>query len=140
MSLFFRRICPSVLRSRPVYPLARKKTVQWTALAMQSSSSENTTHFGFRQVFEAEKERLGKNSHSFAKSQAHRIMPFTVGKVFTDVASKYDMMNDLMSLGIHRCWKDTFVERLHPTPGMKLLDCAGGTGNSIRLHISCHIL
>lgn len=50
-------------------------------------------------------------------------------KVFQDVAASYDLMNDAMSLGIHRVWKDIFIERLGPTPGTKLLDMAGGTGD-----------
>lgn len=44
------------------------------------------------------------------------------------MAPKYDLMNDVMSLGIHRFWKDYFIQTLAPTPGMKLLDVAGGTG------------
>lgn len=49
-------------------------------------------------------------------------------KVFTQVARHYDVMNDAMSLGIHWCWKDYFIKKLHPTPDTKLLDVAGGTG------------
>lgn len=52
-----------------------------------------------------------------------------VHKVFRDVASSYDLMNDTMSLGIHRLWKDVFMERLAPAHGTKLLDMAGGTGD-----------
>lgn len=53
-----------------------------------------------------------------------------VKKVFDTVAPKYDVMNDIMSLGIHRCWKQKFVERfVVPKPGMKFLDVAGGTGD-----------
>lgn len=52
-----------------------------------------------------------------------------VHKVFEDVASSYDVMNDAMSLGIHRIWKDIFMERLGPTHGTRLLDMAGGTGD-----------
>ncbi len=48
--------------------------------------------------------------------------------VFSNVASKYDLMNDAMSLGVHRCWKDQFVAKLDPGPSTKLLDVAGGTG------------
>jgi len=48
--------------------------------------------------------------------------------VFSQVARHYDIMNDAMSLGIHRCWKDYFIKKLHPTPDTKLLDVAGGTG------------
>ena len=49
-------------------------------------------------------------------------------KVFTQVAHHYDVMNDAMSLGIHWCWKDYFIKKLHPTLDTKLLDVAGGTG------------
>ncbi|KMT01910.1 hypothetical protein BVRB_9g209340 [Beta vulgaris subsp. vulgaris] len=50
-----------------------------------------------------------------------------VGNVFTSVASNYDLMNDLMSAGLHRLWKDRLVEELNPFPRMKHLDVAGGT-------------
>lgn len=69
-----------------------------------------TTHFGFETVSEEEKQ--GK-----------------VHKVFEEVSKSYDLMNDAMSLGIHRLWKDMFMEELSPTPGTKLLDMAGGTGD-----------
>lgn len=49
-------------------------------------------------------------------------------EVFETVADKYDLMNDVMSAGVHRLWKDIFMQRLAPTPGTKLLDMAGGTG------------
>ncbi|MEO1951969.1 bifunctional demethylmenaquinone methyltransferase/2-methoxy-6-polyprenyl-1,4-benzoquinol methylase UbiE [Thioclava sp.] len=49
--------------------------------------------------------------------------------VFSRVASKYDIMNDLMSMGIHRVWKDAMMDWLAPRPGQKLLDVAGGTGD-----------
>ncbi|XP_022728929.1 2-methoxy-6-polyprenyl-1,4-benzoquinol methylase, mitochondrial-like isoform X3 [Durio zibethinus] len=52
-----------------------------------------------------------------------------VGKVFSKVASNYDLMNDLMSAGLHRLWKDRLVSKLSPFPGMKHLDVAGGTGD-----------
>ncbi len=52
-----------------------------------------------------------------------------VREVFDTVASKYDLMNDLMSGGVHRLWKDSFINELKPRPGMKLLDVAGGTGD-----------
>ena len=57
------------------------------------AASRPTTHFGYRTVDEADKERL-------------------VGNVFDSVASNYDVMNDLMSAGIHRAWKDSFVRML----------------------------
>ncbi|XP_017463188.1 PREDICTED: 2-methoxy-6-polyprenyl-1,4-benzoquinol methylase, mitochondrial [Rhagoletis zephyria] len=74
------------------------------------STEERTTHFGFRKVKESEKEQK-------------------VHKVFEDVASSYDLMNDVMSVGIHRIWKDIFMDRLGPVHGIRLLDMAGGTGD-----------
>ena len=47
------------------------------------------------------------------------------------MADKYDLMNDAMSAGVHRVWKDHFVEQLCPEPGTKLLDVAGGTGKAL---------
>jgi demethylmenaquinone methyltransferase/2-methoxy-6-polyprenyl-1,4-benzoquinol methylase len=52
-----------------------------------------------------------------------------VGEVFTSVAGKYDLMNDLMSLGVHRLWKRHFVSIANPRPGQRALDLAGGTGD-----------
>lgn len=52
-----------------------------------------------------------------------------VGEVFSRVASKYDIMNDAMSGGMHRLWKDKFVRRVKPQPGEAILDMAGGTGD-----------
>src|SRR5215213_5070176 len=52
-----------------------------------------------------------------------------VGKVFTSVARRYDLMNDLMSGGLHRLWKDRFVGRVKPRSGEHILDMAGGTGD-----------
>jgi len=52
-----------------------------------------------------------------------------VGAVFSNVASKYDVMNDAMSGGMHRLWKDRFVRRVKPQPGEAILDMAGGTGD-----------
>lgn len=75
-----------------------------------TDSQQNTTHFGFTDVPESEK--AGK-----------------VQGVFTSVASKYDVMNDAMSLGIHRVWKDAMMDWLAPRPGQRLLDVAGGTGD-----------
>ena len=69
-----------------------------------------TTHFGFQTVDE----------------DAKAVM---VHGVFSRVASKYDIMNDLMSLGIHRIWKDAMMDWLAPRPGTRLLDVAGGTGD-----------
>jgi len=75
-----------------------------------SPASDGTTHFGFRQVPTGEKQKL-------------------VGQVFSSVAGKYDLMNDLMSLGIHRVWKRYFVATAPVAPGDRVLDLAGGTGD-----------
>lgn len=69
-----------------------------------------TTHFGFQTVPEGDKAGM-------------------VHGVFTRVASKYDIMNDLMSAGMHRLWKDAMMDWLAPRAGQKLLDVAGGTGD-----------
>jgi len=52
-----------------------------------------------------------------------------VGEVFSSVAKKYDVMNDAMSMGLHRVWKDRFVRRVKPRAGEQILDMAGGTGD-----------
>jgi demethylmenaquinone methyltransferase/2-methoxy-6-polyprenyl-1,4-benzoquinol methylase len=72
--------------------------------------AQPTTHFGFRAVREDEKAPL-------------------VRAVFDGVASRYDLMNDLMSAGIHRLWKAALIDRLKPRPDMRLLDLGGGTGD-----------
>eukprot|EP00088_Acartia_fossae_P011460 TRINITY_DN1582_c0_g1_i11.p1 TRINITY_DN1582_c0_g1~~TRINITY_DN1582_c0_g1_i11.p1 ORF type:complete len:297 (+),score=16.36 TRINITY_DN1582_c0_g1_i11:31-921(+) len=73
-------------------------------------SDDKTTHFGFKNVGEKEKKEA-------------------VLSVFHSVADSYDLMNDAMSLGIHRVWKDAFMKKLDPGPNTKLLDVAGGTGD-----------
>ncbi|EIL99794.1 bifunctional demethylmenaquinone methyltransferase/2-methoxy-6-polyprenyl-1,4-benzoquinol methylase UbiE [Rhodanobacter denitrificans] len=70
----------------------------------------STTHFGFRDVPVGDKQKL-------------------VGQVFTSVAKNYDLMNDLMSLGIHRLWKRHFVAVSGVRRGDRVLDLAGGTGD-----------
>ncbi|MDG1935854.1 MAG: bifunctional demethylmenaquinone methyltransferase/2-methoxy-6-polyprenyl-1,4-benzoquinol methylase UbiE [Paracoccaceae bacterium] len=72
--------------------------------------SDNTTHFGFQTVPEAEKVNR-------------------VRDVFGSVASRYDIMNDVMSGGVHRVWKDAMMDWLAPRAGQRLLDVAGGTGD-----------
>ena len=74
------------------------------------STDKDTTHFGFTEVPVAEKARK-------------------VRGVFDSVAARYDVMNDLMSLGIHRAWKRFTVEKAGLRPGMEVLDLAGGTGD-----------
>jgi demethylmenaquinone methyltransferase/2-methoxy-6-polyprenyl-1,4-benzoquinol methylase len=55
--------------------------------------------------------------------------PALVREIFSSVARRYDLMNDLMSAGVHRLWKDQFVDWLNPQPRMAVLDVAGGTGD-----------
>jgi demethylmenaquinone methyltransferase/2-methoxy-6-polyprenyl-1,4-benzoquinol methylase len=79
-------------------------------MADQENHDQETTHFGFRDVPVTEKAGL-------------------VGQVFHSVASKYDLMNDLMSMGIHRAWKRFAIEQMQLRPGLQVLDVAGGTGD-----------
>ena len=88
-------------------PMSREVTSQEPA---------GETDFGFRRVGEREKAPL-------------------VRAVFDSVAGRYDLMNDLMSGGIHRLWKDRLIASLKPRPGQILLDVAGGTGD-----IACRAL
>lgn len=76
--------------------------------------AENPTHFGFQTVAESEKARK-------------------VAEVFHSVARKYDVMNDLMSAGLHRVWKRFTVLQAGVKPGARCLDIAGGTGDISRL-------
>ena len=55
--------------------------------------------------------------------------PSLVRAVFDSVAERYDLMNDLMSAGLHRLWKRALIDRVQPRPGMRLIDIAGGTGD-----------
>ncbi len=75
-----------------------------------TDNTQNTTHFGYREIDEDLKAEM-------------------VRGVFTNVASKYDIMNDVMSAGIHRLWKDAMMDWLAPRSGQRLLDVAGGTGD-----------
>lgn len=61
-----------------------------------------------------------------------REKPSLVRGVFDRVASRYDLMNDVMSAGVHRLWKDAAAARLNPQPGETIIDCAGGTGDMAR--------
>lgn len=75
-----------------------------------SDDPSGTTHFGYREVPTGEKQKL-------------------VGEVFSSVAGNYDLMNDLMSLGVHRIWKRYFAATAQVKPGDRVLDLAGGTGD-----------
>ena len=74
------------------------------------TQQSRTTHFGFQQV--PEDEKVGK-----------------VAGVFDSVATKYDVMNDIMSLGVHRLWKRFTLEISNVRNGQRVLDLAGGTGD-----------
>ena len=124
------RIPPTLLReglarpflaqlSRPATPRANVFLRRYTQTSSHeanggssTSREQRTTHFGFQTVPEEAKETLVKG-------------------VFSSVAEKYDLMNDAMSLGIHRLWKDSFVDELKAGKRgpMRCLDVAGGTGD-----------
>ena len=59
-----------------------------------------------------------------------------VSKVFQDVFDKYDLMNDLMSFGIHRIWKKNFIDWLNPQENTILIDVASGTGDIAKLYLN----
>jgi len=84
-----------------------------TSAAPHSRPEDHASSFGFRDVDDREKVRL-------------------VRGVFDSVASNYDLMNDLMSGGVHRLWKDAAAAKLNPRPGETILDVAGGTGDMAR--------
>ena len=77
--------------------------------------TEPTATFGYQDVDPAEK-------------------PSLVRGVFDRVAGRYDLMNDLMSAGVHRLWKDAMASRLNLQPGETVIDCAGGTGDMARAY------
>ncbi|MCZ6763329.1 MAG: class I SAM-dependent methyltransferase [Alphaproteobacteria bacterium] len=81
--------------------------------AKTANDQPDTVDFGFAEVPRRAKEGL-------------------VSEIFSDVAPRYDLMNDLMSLGLHRLWKSALIDRLRPRPGMVLVDVAGGTGDVAR--------
>src|SRR5688572_27036059 len=77
---------------------------------MTQSNSSEQTHFGFKNVDKSQKASM-------------------VAEVFHSVAAKYDVMNDLMSMGIHRLWKRFTIDCSGARAGHKVLDLAGGTGD-----------
>ncbi|XP_068937819.1 2-methoxy-6-polyprenyl-1,4-benzoquinol methylase, mitochondrial isoform X2 [Petaurus breviceps papuanus] len=116
---FALRVVMAVRRSRALWPLSGRGWSRallslrppwgWTR-PTSNEKPRQETHFGFETVSEEEK---GDK----------------VYQVFENVAKKYDLMNDSMSLGIHRIWKDLLLQKMHPFSGTKLLDVAGGTGD-----------
>ena len=93
--------------------MQKTHTSQEPGQSAGQAQSDSSTHFGFQTV--AETEKAGK-----------------VAEVFHSVAQRYDVMNDLMSMGLHRAWKAFTVGRADVRPGMKVLDIAGGTGDLAR--------
>ena len=102
LSIALRRLAPAPRIARRLY----------SQNTQHEDRQPKTTSFGYRTVLEDEKESLVKN-------------------VFDSVASKYDLMNDATSLGVHRLWKDSFVSKLKPgrKGPMRCIDVAGGTGD-----------
>lgn len=89
----------------PCFPVVRSEPARYFR-----GMTEKQTHFGYSDVPEGEKANL-------------------VRGVFSSVASRYDVMNDLMSGGTHRIWKNAMIDWLAPRPGWHVLDVAGGTGD-----------
>uniref|UniRef100_UPI0037E8C27C 2-methoxy-6-polyprenyl-1,4-benzoquinol methylase, mitochondrial n=1 Tax=Semicossyphus pulcher TaxID=241346 RepID=UPI0037E8C27C len=115
MRLLFRRVIRLSHRNINVTAagVSRGSGCCWgpsTCRCFSDAAGDSSTHFGFETVPETEKAKR-------------------VYKVFENVAQKYDVMNDAMSLGIHRVWKDMLLHVMHPQPGVQLLDVAGGTGD-----------
>ena len=97
-------------------PLPAHALVEFTGFPHIPSAMDKTTHFGYKQVAESEKATK-------------------VAEVFHSVAAQYDVMNDLMSAGLHRLWKRFAVAQAGLRPGMKVLDVAGGTADLTRLFL-----
>ncbi|KAL8509698.1 hypothetical protein ACS0TY_016784 [Phlomoides rotata] len=95
---------------RPIFRGLRKNNLLLPLRNTRSYLHSLATSFGFKEVREDDKSRK-------------------VGDVFSKIVSRYDLMNDLMSGGLQRSWKDRLVSKLSPFPGMKHLDVACGTGD-----------
>jgi hypothetical protein len=108
----WRQLIPH-LRRRRFHFSANGKTesTNGDCFKVKEDSGEKLTSFGFKTVSE--------------ETKAEKVQA-----VFSSVAKSYDIMNDVMSLGLHRLWKDYFVHKLAPPPGSKILDVAGGTGTA----------
>ena len=101
---------PSAPTRDPSVPPAPGAARPSTTAAPERAEAPEARWFGFREVDPNAKAPM-------------------VRQVFDSVATNYDVMNDLMSGGIHRLWKSTLIEMIKPRPGMTLLDVAGGTGD-----------
>lgn len=103
-------IVTSILRKTIIAQPTKGFPVALMKFCNKASSEKDETYFGFEKVSQEEKR--------------HR-----VNQVFSNVAGRYDIMNDIMSIGIHRIWKKLFIDMLDPLPGTQMLDVAGGTGD-----------
>lgn len=103
-------MAPGLLTRLALRTVPRLPLLQAVCRPCSGYSSEKQTHFGYQSVGEDVKKEK-------------------VLGVFHAVADTYDVMNDAMSLGVHRLWKDYFMQKLDPGPNTKLLDVAGGTGD-----------
>ncbi|XP_018369359.1 PREDICTED: 2-methoxy-6-polyprenyl-1,4-benzoquinol methylase, mitochondrial isoform X2 [Trachymyrmex cornetzi] len=110
----YKSLCVNIIKESRVLNRYLKAAVTTRGYSKTTSTSseddERSTHFGFQTIKESQKAK-------------------EVYAIFENVANSYDMMNDAMSMGIHRIWKDIFVQELGPTHGTHLLDSAGGTGD-----------
>lgn len=109
----YRNLCVSLFKKSRILDRRLRTVIKCgysKAARTPAEDDERSTHFGFQTIKESEKEKKVHN-------------------VFENVANSYDLMNDVMSMGIHRIWKDIFMQELGPTHGTHLLDSAGGTGD-----------
>jgi demethylmenaquinone methyltransferase/2-methoxy-6-polyprenyl-1,4-benzoquinol methylase len=105
---------PVATKSSPVYVLPQVGyDFHFTIKPLSLNSMEKTTHFGFQTVEESQKAKK-------------------VAEVFHSVAQRYDLMNDLMSVGLHRLWKHFTIEQSGTREGSRVLDIAGGSGDLSR--------
>lgn len=110
LSVKSRADCLEALVRSPRFAVSLLSNIRYRMFSGSDVEEEKSSHFGFQAV--SEKDKTQK-----------------VYRVFENVASSYDKMNDVMSFGIHRLWKDRLVRVLNPPAGTKLLDVAGGTGD-----------
>src|SRR6218665_3328560 len=95
---------------RALLPMSDSRPDKPSSPAGRAGKQEATTHFGYQTVATGEKAKK-------------------VAEVFHSVAARYDVMNDLMSFGVHRLWKRYTIEMAGVRPGQQVLDIAGGTGD-----------
>jgi demethylmenaquinone methyltransferase / 2-methoxy-6-polyprenyl-1,4-benzoquinol methylase len=108
----------------------KTKSKSTVALVSCNACTTNCTYQPLRQAKLSARDAAMTDTVSFGYEQVSPIEKTArVGEVFSQVARKYDIMNDAMSGGMHRLWKDQFVRRVKPREGEDILDMAGGTGD-----------